>query len=277
MRASLYDGRVVWKLPDEFFRRRPETLEGEEGAAGVDDVPAEPPAPTPVAPSPDRREASRPAPQPEVAPEPRRPLTVPLRAAAILVAGSLALGFFVGRQLLATPAPTSVPSPSIVEPEPSPLRSPSGSEGTIHDGPTRLAVPVAVASNCAESDSAALMDSRQDSAWRCEGDGRGRTVTFTFAGAQPIVGLRIASGNPADRESTKAQRQLLTLRWRFSDGSWFEQGFSGRNAATQEVAFPQIEATGVEMEILATTDPADPDAEGADAISISRVEFLAVE
>lgn len=270
---------MVWKLPDEFFRRRPETPEGEEGAAAVDDVPARTPDP---APRPARGETpppATPAPPPDAAGEPRRPVTVPLRAAAILVAGSLALGFFLGRQLLASPAPTPVapaPSPRSIEPEPSPPQSPS-SRSAIHDGPTRLAVPVAVASNCAESDSAALMDSRQDSAWRCEGDGRGRKVTFTFAGAQPIVGLRIASGNPVDRDDTSAQRQLLTLRWRFSDGSWFEQGFSGRNAATQEVAFPQIDATGVEMEILATTEPADPEAEGADAISIGWVEFLAAE
>ena len=67
------------------------------------------------------------------------------------------------------------------------------------------------------------------------------------------------------------------MRWRFSDGSWFEQGLSSHDSSPQDIEFPPIIADYVELEILRTTEPGEPDEWNSDAVSISEVEFLAPE
>lgn len=248
---SNYDVGVPQKLPDEFFRRRPEQPEA---------------APTSSKDSGAPRESVQ-------GPKSRRAkaVMVPMRVAAVLIFTALVVGFLVGRQLFrqgdaARPAPPVAPASG-----PSSPRATPSSGLALYEGPTRAVSPTNASSTCPESDPGALIDSVQATTWRCAGDSVGERIEFRFPGQQELVGLRIASGDKHDLEATLSERQILSLRWRLSDGSWFEQGLAGVNGASQEIAFPPVVVQGLELEILQTTHAEGPD----DALTIGEIEFLA--
>ncbi len=203
---------------------------------------------------------------------------MPTRVAAMLILGAALVGFLGGRQLLLRPSaqtepPPPQPSATAVSPEPS--ASPSeGADHTVYEGPTKSVVPQTASSTCEGGDAAALLRVPVTDGWRCQGDAVGERLEFQFARSRTLVGVRIASGRIDEPDETADARQITSVRWRFSDGSWFDQGFSGRNAALEEAAFPEVQADSVTLEIFTTSSPTDTGDEDADAVTIGRVEFL---
>lgn len=256
-----YDGRVINRIPDELFRRRPE----QQGAAGPSKK--ETPGAEPEGGS-DRDGAPRPSQRP-------RQILVPIRIAAVLVFVALVTGFLVARFLL--DQPNAVVSADPTEQQPSSVTPSSQESGlSFYDGPTTTVTPLDAGSTC-EGNPRLLLDGFPTTAWHCEGDGVGEKLTFTFDQGQPIVGVRIIGGNTAQPGRFDVERRILSVRWRFSDGSWFEQGLPSHESGAQEVEFPPIVADYVELEILTSTDPGEPDEWNADTVSISEVEFMAPE
>lgn len=247
--------RVELQVPDELYR------EGQEEAAADEAQLPESPA----------AQAS-----PEVAgrgAEGAQPKLIPLHMAAVLVLLMLVVGYVSGGLLLSAPGRGTTPTPSpgfsaVKLPRPS-----TDSSLAVYDGATRTILPYRVTSTCEDSNPEALADYSLATVWRCSGRGEGDVLRFQLGNEQDLVGLRLASGNLYDPHETDEQRQLLTVRWRFSDGSWFDQSMTGKPSSFQEVLFPTITASSVELEIVATTDPSS--ARGRfDAISIGQVEFL---
>ena len=252
---------MVSRLPDEFFRRRPEPVE-------VDEAPSEPAL--------DSEHDGEPQPSEPSVP-PSRPVLIPVRIAAVLILLAGLLGFGVSKALVTNSSrgPGSSTSPSAPASSVSATPSPSASseEGrAVYDGATESLVPSAVTTTCADVDPRGLVDASKATGWECEGDGVGEQIEFQFAGVQEIVGVSLTSGNSVEPGETAGQRQVMSVRWRFADGSWFDQGLSGSNGASQAVGFPQVRADSVTLEVVSTS--ASPTGDEGDRITIGNVEFL---
>lgn len=205
---------------------------------------------------------------------PSKVMLVPTRVAAVVVFLALLAGFIAGRALLDRPEPivrpTSQPSVVATEPTPSPTQN-----LTLYDGPTATIRPLQGSASCMEEDVMNVLDTRSGRAWSCQGDGVGETLRFDFRPGQELVGLRIVGGNDTNLEEFQAGRRILSVRWRFPDGSWFEQGLPSDDATAQEVSFPPVRADFVELEILSSTEPGQPSRAGTNLVSISQLQFVA--
>ncbi|NLE97794.1 MAG: hypothetical protein GX596_07370 [Propionibacterium sp.] len=247
---------MVSKLPDEFFRRRPEQPPVAEESDDVVETPAREPTDSVL---------------------PAKLVLMPTRMALVVVLVALVIGFFVGRMLLGQPEQVARPSPAPTEsvtPTSSPSPSPTEDLG-IYDGATVAVEPVEGTTTCEDDGGLQMLGVDTSSSWRCTGDGVGERVTFTFAPGQELVGMRIVGGDNANLDRFIAERRILSIRWHFSDGSWFDQGLPPNDATAQEVAFPMVRAESVELEILDSTLPGDPDANNTDIVTISQLQFLA--
>lgn len=237
---------MVSKLPDEFFRRRPEDS---SGAVPVDDPAAE--------------HVEAPVKRSE-----HRATLWPIEAAAVLTLGALVVGYLVTSLpflLLPSGGGDPRPAPSISA---NPAPSPSQKQG-LYDGPTIAVSPVDWSSDCDGGDMG-WADGR--GFWSCPGDGVGQKLKFTLEPAEELVGIRLIGGNDQTVDEFEAERRIIAVRWRFSGGSWFDQGLPSDTVLTQEVGFPPVEATTVEVEILRSTEPGS---DWGDAVTISQLQFLA--
>lgn len=243
---------MVPRVPDEYFRKRA----GESGdVQGVGDPPAS--------------EGARP--ETPVVLQPLRDGVAPRFLVLILVLAA-ALSFLAGRLLIFKPA----------APEPPP--SASVSAGTLvpadnfvpFDGQVVAAPATGAYGMCAlpsgRNGAVGLIDDDPGTIWRCEGDGVGDTITFTFEQGTTLVGIRLVNGNTVWPDSYTAERRLVSVQWRFEDGSFLVQGLAANKAEPQEVRFPAVITGSVTMTVLASTVPGSS---GTDAISISSLEFLA--
>jgi len=101
-----------------------------------------------------------------------------------------------------------------------------------------------------------MLDSASSTAWRCNGEGRGVTLTFSLRHARRIaqVGLRpgYAKTDPysgADRYAEN--RRISKVRWSFDGGAWVEQRFrTGRfDRGMQTMRIPPVRAGKVTVTI----------------------------
>ncbi len=204
-------------------------------------------------------------------------MLIPVRIAAVLILLAGLLGFGVSKALVTNSSQGPEASTSPSAPASSVTATPSPNESdkdghAVYDGATESLVPSAVTTTCADVDPSGLVDASETTGWECEGDGVGEQIEFQFSGVEEIVGVSLTSGNSAEPEETAGQRQVMSVRWRFSDGSWFDQGLSGSNGASQAVGFPQVRADSVTLEVVSTSD--SPGGDEGDRITIGNVEFL---
>ncbi|WP_297741380.1 hypothetical protein [uncultured Tessaracoccus sp.] len=254
---------MAWKLPDEFFRRRLEPAE-------ADEAPSEPAL--------DSEPDGEPQP-PEASVPPSRPMLIPVRIAAVLILLAGLVGFGISKALVANSSrsPKASVSPSSPASSESVTPSPSESNTSAHaayDGATETLVPSVVTTTCTDADPSGLVDASAATGLECEGSGVGERIEFRFASVEEIVGVSLTSGNSVEPEETAGQRQVMSVRWRFSDGSWFDQGLSGSNGASQAVGFPRVRADSVTLEVVSTS--ASPTGDEGDKFTIGAVEFLRV-
>lgn len=235
------------KLPDEFFRRRPED-DSDDG------VVAEPTQETASAEA--RQEATH-------------VVAWPTAAAVVIMLSALVLGYLIAALVfIVLPADSTGPGPDASTAKPVPSPGVTKKEG-LYGGPTIAVSPTEWESDCEDGS----MDWRDGRGfWTCSGDGVGQRLRFTFEPAEEIVGIKLIGGNDATVDQFEAERRITAVRWRFSDGSWFEQGLPSDTVLTQEVGFPRVVATSVEVEVISSTEPGK---ESADAVTISQLQFLA--
>ncbi|MHA6512613.1 NADase-type glycan-binding domain-containing protein [Tessaracoccus sp. Z1128] len=198
------------------------------------------------------------------------------RAVVTLAAVTLGLAFTVGRMWIFPPEPQPRPNESSTVSASATASIPPDAFAP-YDGPVATVQAIGADGDCLEGGSVdgaySLLDSKPDTIWRCRGRGVDETVTVTFPGPRALVGLRVVNGNTAWTDRYLSERRILTLRWTFSDGSFFEQGLAANNRHPQEVRFPEMVTESMTFTVLEATPPGD-DGISTDAVSVSSLEFL---
>jgi hypothetical protein len=101
-----------------------------------------------------------------------------------------------------------------------------------------------------------MLDSSASTAWRCYGDGRGVTLTFSLARPRRIAQVGLVPGyaktdpySGADRYAEN--RRISKVRWAFDGGAWAEQTFrTGRfDRAMQTMRIPLVRTRRVTVTI----------------------------
>lgn len=243
------------RVPDEYFRKR---------SSESDDVREE--APSHALPdAPPRHERVTESSREGIAP----------RLLGLILVVAMAAAFVLGRLLIfvaETPAEQATPS------TPAPSVDASPDAFVPYDGTVRVVAASRATGGCREGGTRdnpeALLDNDSEGIWRCHGDGVGESATFSFESPMPLVGVRLINGNTVWSGRYAEERRLLSVRWQFSDGSFFVQGLAANNRGLQEARFPQVTTGSVTMTITASTEPGEK-ADMVDAVSVSSLEFLA--
>ncbi|MGJ6979926.1 NADase-type glycan-binding domain-containing protein [Aestuariimicrobium soli] len=157
-------------------------------------------------------------------------------------------------------------------------------------GATKALVPATTAASCTAPNATDIegkpvtypatnvTDNEPATAWRCDGDGLGQSLTFTFAPGSVLVGVGVQNGYV--KTSGKAQlydeyRKVTRVRWTLADGSWFTQSLSDNNTSVQQVLIPPTQVTGpVTLTIEASTQPGKTGEATRDAVLLSTVAFV---
>jgi hypothetical protein len=119
-----------------------------------------------------------------------------------------------------------------------------------------------------------MLDDDPTTAWRCDGDGRGVTLTMRLGDSTTIVAVGMIPGyaktDPYDHIDRYAEnRRISKVRWTFGDGSWIEQTLSTdpKSRRLQTLRIPKVTSNRVTVEIL------DSVPGSRDAVAISAVEL----
>ena len=251
---------MVQRVPDEYFRKR--AAESEDVRDDVSAPPAERPrrprsSRAVAGPRPDRSDRRKKGIAPSL-------LIVPLVLAVIV-------GFLIGR-LLPTPLGDPEPPGGTVSPV-----APIGDVVVPFDGPAAVVAARQAHGECRAGPwgaPATLLDNNPRTVWRCDGDGVGEVIDFSFDQPVTLVGIRVVNGNTAVADRFLKERRITAIRWTFADGSFFDQGLAPSESSPQEVRFPETTTALARMEILSTTPGVD-EGTASDSVSISSLEFLA--
>ncbi|MEL4358585.1 MULTISPECIES: NADase-type glycan-binding domain-containing protein [unclassified Luteococcus] len=129
------------------------------------------------------------------------------------------------------------------------------------------------------SDAERVLDGDLKTGWRCEGEGTGRTLTFTFPEGTKVVGVRMTNGYTKQVEGRPLYpqyRRVSKVTWSLPSlaGAYFVQDLDTDHEAPQEIRIPEVDAQGgLTMTIDATTEPGRALAT-RNAVIITEVEFL---
>jgi hypothetical protein len=195
--------------------------------------------------------------------------------------------FLVPRLTASTAAqPPATPPPAAVAPPPAPPAAPSAQ-------PSALTITAAADCVSAPSRDAAgavvdygperMVDGRTDTAWRCDGDGAGKTIKVTFSSRARVVQVGIVPGyakvDPADGTDRYAQnRRIAQVRYTFDDGTIVEQTLAtdAGTRSAQTVAVPGVTSSGMTVSIVRSVPGTAVGANRAsDRIAISELTVLA--
>jgi hypothetical protein len=105
-----------------------------------------------------------------------------------------------------------------------------------------------------------MLDAADATAWRCEGNGRGVTLTFRLGARQRIAEVGLVPGyaktdpfSGADRYAEN--RRIARVRWSFSGGEWVEQRFDtdAETRRMQTLRIPPVATCRVTVSIEQTS------------------------
>jgi len=175
---------------------------------------------------------------------------------------------------------SSSSSPSSPSEEPSPR---------VYRGKTRAAVVEGASASCETApsvDSAGnpvsyaptyAFDQDISTAWRCDGDGVGQSITLSLAGDTRIAELGLVPGYAKTDSTSNADRyaennRITSVRWTFLDGTSMDQDLDGSatNRALQTTRIPVTTSASVVLEVLASTPGP------RDTIAVSDIRIGAV-
>jgi hypothetical protein len=137
---------------------------------------------------------------------------------------------------------------------------------------------VDAAGNPTSYDVSNVYDGKKPTAWRCDGNGVGETVTLQLPGKTTIGQVGLIAGyaktDPQDGSDRYAENNRITrVRWTFDDGTSLTQDLDGsaQNRSMQTKRIPPTSASSVTIEILdSTRGPRN-------TVAISGVELGAVK
>ena len=277
-----------------------------QGQPPVDPPPpirSEPPGPPPTYVLPAWQPGTVPQPQPQVQPPedpPRRRgpiVAVVVGALLVAVLAGIAVAVFVDRSKRTVepapgpvvPAATPAAKPS-VRPAATPATTPATSPSV---GPTsKVAVKPAasgVGADCtappAKDDAGKpvsyeagnVLDGDRSTAWRCDGNGAGHTMTFTFPAGTTISTVGLVNGYAKTDPKSGAKRygeyrRISRVTWTFDDGSAVEQKLADGTPKVQTTSVGPVETQRVTLTIDDSTKPGRS-AKSRNAVLISEVTF----
>jgi hypothetical protein len=117
-----------------------------------------------------------------------------------------------------------------------------------------------------------MLDGARQTAWRCDGDGRGVSLRFALARPTLVAAVGLIPGyaktdpfNGVDRYAQN--RRIARVRWTFGDGTWVEQTLDTRRTVRrlQTVRIPPVRTRLVRLTIEDSV-PA-----GRDTVAVSTV------
>lgn len=241
-------------------------------------------ASAPPPPEPPRHAARPGSPGPAPARPHRRSLVVALIVLLLLVAAGSGVGIALALSDDAAPGgqspPTAGDAPTA---DPSGASPPAGGEALVRVVPT-LATPDCQAPPATDSAGnkvsygpARMLDGDNNTAWRCDGSGIGKTITFAFPAGTKIARVGLVNGYAKVDSSTDAHlygqyRRISQATWTFPDETKFRQTLTDGTETVQMLRIPVREASEVSLTIDVSTTPGHP-AKTRDAVLISEVEF----
>lgn len=221
----------------------------------------------------------------ELPPRGRTRSVLPVVGGVVLALGvGLALGRHLG-QPTADSQTVGTQMPMVASPTPTPSDdgpwvgevSPVKAE-TVKASCTAASQP-GYDGNLVPSDAERVLDGDPSTGWRCEGDGTGQTLTFTFPAGTKVVGVRMTNGytKKADgRDLYPQYRRLSRVTWslpKLAD-AYFVQELADDDQRLQEIRIPEVDVEGgLKMRIDATTKPGRATAT-RNAVLVTEVEFL---
>ena len=184
----------------------------------------------------------------------------------------------------ASPVVTETPSPSDSAASSSPVVPPSA---TPYEGSVLPVAPAGVAADCqappATDDAgnkveylpANMVDNNPNTAWRCDGDGLGHTITISFGADVPIAELGLINGYAKLDPKSNAHRypeyrRITAVTWGFPDGTTVQQTFVDNAETPQTVRIPVRTASALTLTIDGSTAPGLT-AKTRDAVLISEI------
>ena len=163
-----------------------------------------------------------------------RPTEAPTRAASAS-SGTAPNGRLVGRPYRGAVAPAGVAGAA----------ASCRAEPSVDAGGNRVSYPPAN-----------MLDAAMSTAWRCEGDGRGVTLSFRLGGRERIAEVGLVPGyaktDPFSGVDRYAEnRRISRVRWSFSGGEWVDQTFdtSATNRGMQTLRIPPVTTSRVMVSI----------------------------
>lgn len=137
---------------------------------------------------------------------------------------------------------------------------------------------VDAAGNSTSYDVSNVHDGKRPTAWRCDGNGVGETVTLQLPGKTTIGEVGMVAGyaktDAQDGSDRYAENNRITrVRWTFDDGTSITQDLDGsaQNRSMQTTRIPPTSASSVTIEILESTRGP------RNTVAISGVELGAVK
>lgn len=269
---------MTGNIPDEWFR--PEAADTTPRLPVVD-------AQTPT-------HITTPAP---VVPPPQPPRRLSGRRKRILaisaVIGALLLGLLIGQAFRGGQQNPTRPA-SGASPPATPTASAGASVavGEVYSGAVNVIRPLQITASCTAPDAQdslgqpvtyradLVSDNLLDTAWRCDGDAVGQTLTFTLPADSEIVRVAVFNGygknDPKTGERMYPQyRRLTAVRWQLPNGDWFSQSFSDNGAGLQAIDLPRTKVSGaITMTIVSVTGPGWTNSATRNAVLVSEVQFF---
>lgn len=153
----------------------------------------------------------------------------------------------------------------------------------------RAAVPTGVSADCTAPaatddgghrvsyDAANVLDADLATAWRCDGNGNGRTLTFSFPAGATITRVGLVNGYVKTDPTSGAQRyaeyrRITKVTWRFDNGGTVTQQLKDKTPTLQSIAVPPVASKTIVLTIESSTKPGRS-AASRDAVLISQVAF----
>ncbi len=163
---------------------------------------------------------------------------------------------------------------------------------TVYSGEVSQVKPVSVEASCHANNATdslgkkvsypaeAMTDGNLNTAWRCDGDGVGVSLTFNFKPGTELVRFAVYNGygkrDPKTNDLMYGQyRRVSSVLWNLPSGQEIPQGFADNGSGAQQINIVPTTIDGpVTLTIQGSTNPGWPNIDTRDAVLISEVEFF---
>jgi hypothetical protein len=195
------------------------------------------------------------------------------------------------RTVESTQPTAAEPTAGSTSPDSTPTADASTATATPYEGNVLPVTPVGATADCqappATDDAGnpvtylpgSVLDGNPSTAWRCNDDGVGQTITVEFGGAVTIAEVGLINGYAKIDPKSGAHRygeyrRIAAVTWSFPDGTSVQQALSDNTEVVQTVRIPVKTATQLTLTINGSTPPGSA-ASTRDAVLISEISIAA--